>query len=115
MTLYYVYFPLNARTLSSTSPERSLLVTPELGPGENWVEDDLRAKSAPSPLWTTSLRVLYGALCYLCVSFASIPVTLVLGSRPDAVWAAGVFGLLSAVTGIFQFVPQILFTATSKV
>lgn len=111
-----MYFPKDARTLSGT--ETSSLgnnVFPELGPGEQWIEDDLRTKNVPSPLWQTSLWVLYGALSYLGISLAILPLTLIFGTRPDVIWVAGIFGLLSTATGIFQFVPQIIFTATTKV
>ena len=68
-----------------------------------------------SPLWSTSLTALYSILFYAGLV---ILITLIIswkGSQDDRVGVAGLFGFMSAFTGMLQFVPQIIHTLSARV
>jgi hypothetical protein len=68
-----------------------------------------------SPLWSTSLTVLYSLLFYAGLVILITFFICWKGSQDDRVGVAGLFGFMSAFTGMLQFIPQIMHTLSARV
>ncbi|KAI8895737.1 hypothetical protein BC833DRAFT_600162 [Globomyces pollinis-pini] len=97
--LVYKHFPVN------TAPDEE---TEELLPKE--VDTDVS--------WNTANNILFSMIFYLAITFTLVSVLLCLESlvpntNLKSTWA-GILGMIAVISGIFQYLPQVVFTAVKR-
>jgi hypothetical protein len=113
--IYFFYFPSDAKKLSynAIATDAALDSQPPLLI-ESWVDHDLHSNSKLSPLWKQSLYALFGIIFYTLFVFILDGLALIYFSNQTLSEYADALGLISTLSGVVQFVPQIIYTGISK-